>query len=545
MTTPPTTPEIILFLGRFHALLVHLPIGFLLLLGVFEVLARFPRLKPLAQARGVMLVLTLVASVFTAGCGLMLARDGGYDAKLLALHQWTGIAVTVGVFLACLAHWRKLVPVYYVSLAGTLGVLLVASHHGGSLTHGSDYLTEYAPESLRELFGDDTDAPPAKVAAVEQAVVFAQVVQPILAGKCAGCHNAEKLKGDLRVDSLEAMLKGGESGPAIEKGHSAKSLILTLARLPLTDEDHMPPSGKPQLTEDEIAVLAWWIDAGAPADKKVGELKPTPAVTRVVEAMFGAAEPELSPQKIADLQPAIEKLSVELGIGIAPLSQNEPWLACNASLNKSFGDAELAKLAPLKANLRWLDLGGTKVTDAGLAPVSEQRNLTRLHLERTAITDAGLACVAKLHNLEYLNLYGTGVTDAGIQQLRRLAKLRKLYLWQTKVTPEAAKAFAADLTDKQQIQRWRQEIEDLKSKVRAATLDINTGAQLAPVPAQAAAAKPVNDKCPVSGKPVDAAKTVIHDGKRIAFCCDKCVACFNQDPKPILAKLNLQATDKK
>lgn len=539
MTPPPSAPEIILFLGRFHPLLVHLPIGFLLLLGVFELLARFPRLKPLAQARGVILALTLVASALTAGCGLMLARDGGYDATLLALHQRTGIAVAVGVLLACLAHWRKLVPVYYVSLVGTLAVLLVASHYGGSITHGSDYLIEYAPESFRELFGDDSDAPPAKVSAVEEAIVFTQVVQPILAGKCAGCHNADKLKGGLRLDSLEAMLKGGESGPALEKGDSAKSRLIALARLPLTDDKHMPPPGKPQLTEDEIAVLAWWLDAGAPADKKVAELKPTPAVTRVVEAMFGAVEPELSPQKLADLQPVIEKLNAGLGIGIAPLAQNEPWLACNASLNKEFGDDDLAKLAPLKANLRWLDLGGTKVTDAGLAAVSEQRNLTRLHLERTAITDAGLACVAKLRNIEYLNLHGTAVTDAGLQHLRRLPKLKKLYLWQTGVTPEAAKQLAADLTNQQQIQRWRQEIEDLKSKIRSATAEINLGERL---PSDA---KPVNDKCPVSGKPVDATKTVTHDGKLIAFCCDKCVACFKQDPKHILAKLNLQATDKR
>jgi hypothetical protein len=307
----------------------------------------------------------------------------------------------------------------------------------------------------------------------------------------------------------------------------------------------MPPAGKPQPSGDEIAVLAWWIDSGAPAGKTVAELKPPARVTRALETMFGTAEPDMPPQTLADIQPAVDRLSSELGVSIAPLSQAEPWLACNASLNKEFGDAELAKLAPLKANLCWLDLGGTKITDAGLAPVSELRNLTRLHLERTAITDAGLACVAKLRNLEYLNLYGTAATDAGLQHLRRLAKLQKLYLWKTKVTPDAAKGFAADLTDKQQIQRWRQEIEDIKAKIRTATLDINVGAQLAPAAMQIAAVKPVNDKCPVTGKPVDLVKTVTHEGKVIAFCCDKCVACFKQDPKPILAKLNLQATVKK
>jgi len=542
MATPPSTPEIILFLGRFHPLLVHLPIGFLCLLGVLEALARIPRLKRIEHARGVILALTLAASGATTLCGLMLARAGGYDPGLLQSHQWAGMAVTVGCLLACLTHWRGLTRAYYGSLVATLVVMVVAGHYGGSITHGRDYLAAYAPEPLRELLGGEAPSAPAKVATGEEAVVFTQVVQPILRAKCAGCHNADKLKGGLRMDSLEALLRGGQSGPAIEKGDSAKSRLIRCLRLPLTDDNHMPPAGKPQPSPDEIALLAWWVDGGAPADKTVAELKPPARVVRALEAVFGAAEPELAPQKLADLQPVMETLSAELGIAITPLSQSEPWLACNASLNKSFSDTGLATLAPLKANLRWLDLGGTQVTDFGLAAVSELRNLTRLHLERTAITDAGLAHVAKLRHLEYLNLYGTAVTDAGLQQLRRLTQLQKLFLWQTKVTPGAAKAFAADLTDHSQIQRWRQEIQNLEAKIRRATPDINIGVPPAPAPARVVTAKPVNDKCPVTGKPVNPAKTVMHDGKIIAFCCDSCVACFKQNPQPILAKLNLQAT---
>lgn len=545
ITTPPSVPEIVLFLGRFHPLLVHLPIGFLCLLGLLEVFARFPRLQLLAHGRGVILTLTLAAAVVTTACGLMLARAGGYDAGLLQSHQWAGIAVAVGCLLAGFAHWRSLTRIYYGSLAATLAVLVLASHYGGSITHGRDYLTHYAPEPLRELLGEEALPAPPKVTHVEEAVVFKQVVQPILREKCAGCHNADKLKGGLRVDSFEALLKGGLSGPVIEKGDAAKSRLVNYIHLPMTDDKHMPPAGKPQPGEDEMTLLAWWIDGGAPAEKTVAELKPTAVVWRALEAMFGAAEPEEPPQTLAELQSVMEKLGTELGATISPLAQNEPWLACNASLNKDFGDAELAKLEPLKTNLQWLDLGGTKVTDAGLAHVAGMKRLTRLHLERTAITDAGLACVSKLRHLEYLNLYSTAVSDAGLQHLRRLARLQKLFLWQTRVTPDTARQFAADFTDKRKLERWRQEIEDIKSRIRNATLDINTGAPLAPALPQVAAAKPVNVCCPVTGKPVDPAKTVTHGDKVIAFCCDKCIACFQQNPKPILAKLNLQTTPTK
>ncbi len=65
-------------------------------------------------------------------------------------------------------------------------------------------------------------------------------------------------------------------------------------------------------------------------------------------------------------------------------------------------------------------------------------------------------------------------------------------------------------------------------------------AQLAnPPPGDLGLAKPVNAKCPVSGKDVDPTKTSVHEGKVLAFCCDKCKAKFDQDPTPFLAKLGL------
>ena len=172
---------------------------------------------------------------------------------------------------------------------------------------------------------------------------------------------------------------------------------------------------------------------------------------------------------------------------------------------------------------------------AGLAHIASMPNLTRLHLERTAITDAGLACVGKLPNLEYLNLYNTPVTAEGIAHLEGLPKLKQVYLWGTKVTPEAAQSLAAARTDAEQVRRWQQEIDALHAKIREAKFIVDLG--VAPTAAPASNAVPLNANCPVSGKPVDLTKTVQHDGKLVAFCCDICKAKFQQDPKPFLAKL--------
>ena len=85
-----------------------------------------------------------------------------------------------------------------------------------------------------------------------------------------------------------------------------------------------------------------------------------------------------------------------------------------------------------------LHLGGTDVTDAGLAHLAGLASLQRLHLEKTRVTDAGLAHLAGLENLSYLNLYQTAVTDAGLAHLEGLKNLKSVYLWQSKVTPDGA-----------------------------------------------------------------------------------------------------------
>ena len=66
------------------------------------------------------------------------------------------------------------------------------------------------------------------------------------------------------------LMKNGDSGEAtVVAGKSAESLIIKRALLPLEEDEHMPPSNKDQLTEKELAVLRWWIDAGAKTDVKL------------------------------------------------------------------------------------------------------------------------------------------------------------------------------------------------------------------------------------------------------------------------------------
>ena len=606
MSTP---SDNVLFIGGFHPLLIHLPIGFLVLLAVMELAALFPRWKNAAAGSGFIAALAVPAAGLSALCGWLLAEGGDYDAALLAWHRWTGIAVTVACTVVFALRVLNRMKLYRLTLFATVLLLAVASHFGGSLTRGSDYMTRHAPGFLRSLLGAQSKPASAKDSrpAADQPV-FTSVIQPVFQKNCTSCHGPEKKKGGLRLDTLEAMRKGGENGPAFEPGKAAASHVVQRTHLPLSNEDHMPPEGKPQPTQDDLALIQWWIDAGAPSDKTLRELNPPDNIRRAIESKLGAPPTlataaktaKVKPKPLAEVLPVAEQLADELGISITALSPDEPWLQCNASLaGTNFGDTELAKLTPLAANLRWLDLAGTRLTDAGLELVGRMSNLMRLHLDRTGITDAGLTAVAGLHELEYLNLYGTAVTDAVLAKLKSLPKLRQVYLWQTAVTPEAAKVFAEARLDKEQVARWEEEVQRLQAQIKNQGTHVHLGApagaapeprpvainticpvsckladrtktlwhegklvafccddckasfvkdpapylakltQFASVPPGALGLKPVNDKCPVSGKDVDPAQTAVYKGKVIAFCCEKCKATFETDPKPHLARLNL------
>src|SRR6266446_2226268 len=89
---------------------------------------------------------------------------------------------------------------------------------------------------------------------------FENKIRPILANNCNGCHTATQL-GGLRVDSRDALLKGGTSGPAIIPGDPEKSLLIQAVRQ-TNDKVKMPKGGK--LKADEIDSLAEWVRSGAP-----------------------------------------------------------------------------------------------------------------------------------------------------------------------------------------------------------------------------------------------------------------------------------------
>ncbi|WP_395745531.1 c-type cytochrome domain-containing protein [Prosthecobacter sp.] len=316
----------VLFIGRFHPILLHLPVGILALLCLFELICSTRRgEQKFGEASLLMLLLGAAGAELAVFAGIMLSREGGYAGGNFTLHQTMALLGTAGVLIALVIRlaamgrgsWELLNAyraVYFISF----GIMGLGAHFGGNMSHGNKFLTQHAPEWLKApmvamekwMLGfvekpkpektppsadvkpevkpevkteppmDKGGTPPpvtppapAPAPAGGEKLVFQDVILPILTAKCNKCHSEEKSKGDLRMDTYEMAMKGGENGSNFVAGNLKDSLSISRIMLPDSDDEHMPPDGKDQLTPEEIALLKWWVEQGASGTQKVKDAK--------------------------------------------------------------------------------------------------------------------------------------------------------------------------------------------------------------------------------------------------------------------------------
>ena len=426
------TLDITGFLGRFHPVILHLPIGFLLLSVIMDVYRR-RRGEPWQGAVRAGLLLSALSAVLTALFGMFLSWESGYDAQALSWHKWTGIAtavLSVGLYLFYYQSW-------YPWLAGlTTTVLLLAGHLGGQLTHGNYFLTEKAPAWVRNITGTPEPEPeiqPLSAEAMYNAVAFDHLIQPILKKKCFSCHNPDKAKGDLLLHNRASIEKGGKNGDLFVPGDAHKSLLYKRLLLPLDEKEHMPPKGKMQLTREEITLLEWWIDQGADFEKLIGDCEQPEEIQAILEAKTASKRPALPP--IAALSDRKLKKLQSKGLKILPVAQGQPWLSADLSGSPA---SALKGLKPAAGHVVDLNLKGAGLENSDLRFLSSFTNLQRLSLQNCDISDESLAHLEDLPFLYSLNLVATKVTDAVLERLKTFPRLESVYLWQTQVSTAAA-----------------------------------------------------------------------------------------------------------
>jgi uncharacterized membrane protein/mono/diheme cytochrome c family protein len=422
------------FIGHFHPVIVHLPIGILILGIILQWFARKDAGTQFHKAISISFLLGMISAILACISGFSLSLSDEYDDDLVDWHFVTGLAVACTSALLYLLHVRKMHLRWQLPMGVLLCVLIIITGHlGGSLTHGSGYLTK----SLFEESGETASARK-PIPNVQEAMVYQEVVQPLLQSKCYSCHNANKKKGGLQMNSPELLMKGGKNGEIIIAGKAEESEMIKRLLLPREDDDHMPPKEKPQLNENDIALLHWWIASGASFDKKVKDIQQPEKIKPIlanlendVEEFVVQSEIPETPVDRAD-QEALKKIRAT-GAVVLPVSQNSNYLMANFVIARQVSNADMQLLLPLKKQLVWLKLGGTSIGDSAMSSISQCNQLIRLQLEHTRITDAGIAALGSLKNLRYLNLVGTKVSAKGVEQLKDLKSLKSLYLYQTQV----------------------------------------------------------------------------------------------------------------
>jgi hypothetical protein len=285
------SPPLLGYIGRFHILALHVPIGILTIALVAEVCTFLKKGRRSADVVVGFALPLLVATGFGAIIlGLLLAHSGGYPDKLVSPHRNFTI---IGIFFAGIATllWDRRRQAGRWIHRGVLGVsalaMTIGAHFGGSMTHGSDFLfpDKDKPAAVAD---EDAGAPDTSASALPSAIPAGtpltsdaaapiadagseasapvvdagppkptnlKVVQGIVARRCNPCHTVNQ-KGGLKINfGNPAAMKKGD----FVAGHPESSKLYTNLVLPLDDDDHMPPEKEAQLTKGEIAAFRAWI----------------------------------------------------------------------------------------------------------------------------------------------------------------------------------------------------------------------------------------------------------------------------------------------
>jgi uncharacterized membrane protein len=441
------------FLGRYHPVVLHFPVALIVLAAVLEVIgiaSRGARRFPMA----LVMFFASASAVTAMALGWLLMHADDVKGPLVHRHMQGGIALAIlsvlTLFTCLLAEGgvgrRALLWTYRGLLIATCALLVRTAHDGGSITHGEDYLDEYAPwhkAKPHQAFQFPVNKP------LAQWDIYAHVVAPILQARCYECHEAKKVKGGLELDSWAAIQRGGKDGAVIVAGNFEKSLLYQRINLPLDHQEHMPPRRRAQPSPEEMALIRRWIALGAPEKGTLAAVHLDSRLLSVVAQLpvllsSGSVSAENADSGEIDYA-AVAKLRAGLAAVVARLQAKYPNiltyesrqsadLCLNAApLGGKFGDADIALLAPLHDRIVWADLSGTAVTDGSASGVGAMKGLRFIKLAGTAVTDSFVPALASLRQLESLNIFDTSITPAALSGLERLHAIRRIYVASTKI----------------------------------------------------------------------------------------------------------------
>ena len=434
--------QLMQFFGRLHPLAVHLPIALLIFALLLELAGRTRRFSHLFSASGFALGVATIGTIVAAGLGWCLARSGGYSGPLVTQHMWAGILVAAGAWLC----WRLRVHadtthtsmLYAITLVAAVGTVAFTGYRGGQLSQGENHLTEYMPAPLAGLLGVTNPVNiPDHSSNGGPETFYGASIHPIFARQCVTCHGRNKHKANLRLDSFEAVMRGGEHGPVIKAGDLKSSELFRRITLSPSDDDFMPKEKRP-LASSDLKLIEQWIAAGASgtlrqdAVQNVGSSTPT-----VAEVTFEDFDPVTVAKQRAVIAPIVGQLQQQLPNVLVYQSRGSSAIVVNAAwMQAKFGDDQLAAFSPVADHIVSADFSNTAITDKSANGIAAMTHLRVLRLMHTRIGDASLPSFGSLNELESLSLFDTQVTPGALAALAHLPKLQHIYVSSAKISAD-------------------------------------------------------------------------------------------------------------
>lgn len=414
--------------GRLHPMVLHFPIVLILLYAgwVWATPRAVKKNTWYVNITDSLLLLTAFATVITDLTGFLLSKEPGYEEAAVSWHKWLGALLAWGLFMLYSFKEKLQAPVLFNTaiLTSTI-VLLLGAHLGGSITHGENFvLAPIAPDKQQPL------------PLLEEAEVYAHLVEPVLKSKCMSCHNSNKSKGELIMTTSEELLKGGKSGKLWDTAQSDDGLLLQRIHLPPEDKKHMPPVGKPQLSPFEINLLKAWIKGGAIMNKRIIELPDGDTLKMIAASMLKPSGEESYDFEMPD-ENEIKQLSNNNRV-ITPLSMGSPALVVNFYNRAFYNRKALEALQPFETQIVSLNFDNMPVKDEDLGVIARFKNIRKLTLNATDITGNTLIELKSLQQLRSLSLTGTQVNAEQLKALQTLPRLKTVYVWNTPITDQQA-----------------------------------------------------------------------------------------------------------
>ncbi|MEO1214763.1 MAG: c-type cytochrome domain-containing protein [Bacteroidota bacterium] len=425
----------IAYLGRFHPLIVHFPIVLVGLSLLTEILAVWRKDLIHKQLTSALLFTAIGSSLFSAFLGYFLFRSGEYAGQLINDHMWGAIYLSLILTMAGIAaiYEKKNLRIASLILANLL--LIYTGHLGGSLTHGENYLSEF----FTSIEAKDT---PIMQKSRSEILVFDDLVLSVFRAKCLACHNENKAKGGLVMDSYNSLVVGGKSGKSmLDSLNAEEGELYKRLKLPLSHEEHMPPSGKAQLKEAEIAILDQWIKTGGKKEQRLGELNKDSALDKLIDAYI----PKVAHLQIMEMQE--QRSHMEISKKLVPLAQ-ELGFVVESDLGEDslkyilsmklppdeIDDEDLIELLPYGDYISRISLISSAVTDDGLYTLGQLNGLKQIVLAKTCVNGSGIPYLAQLPKLKSLNLSESFLDDVGALELIYLQQLEEVYLLNTELS---------------------------------------------------------------------------------------------------------------